>query len=267
MTRSATRLALAGLVFLLLAACRPGPDIPPAVEEWLACNHCEGRLDPVVAMGDTAVASLSEVLLRGISDERTSGYEHRAGAEWRLGRQRMDSTAYVGFRMDNLISQFQIRSAIGLARLEAWDTLRMALDRSADLGYRADVIRTLDGLLFSGATGHLRSDGVIGATFRTGTGQPVGGVMVRLRRCQTAPAAASSTTQGECSTYAGLQALNAISDSSGRVVFPNRLEGVYELAAQPLPASGLTPDPPAVLYRLLGAGATVNAGIRMVPAP
>lgn len=252
------------VLLLALEACRGGPDLPPEVETWLTCVECgAGELDAVLRSEDGGVVTaLTDVLLQGISEDRHDAYARVAGAAWRNGGQRVDSAEYVAFRLDNITAQFRVRAAAALAALEEWETLRDALERSDSLRLRPDVVRALQELAFQPGVPLMRGGEIRGAVVDAAD-RAVGNVSVVLRRCEAAPATMPAPAPGECTRYVPGET-QTLTSADGSFRFPDLTEGVYEVAPSLPVASGVSSDPPALLYRLVGAGDEESSTFRLV---
>lgn len=102
----------------------------------------------------------------------------------------------------------------------------------------------------------LYNNGTATGTVVNGSGDPVEGMTVSIRRCDTSPAGAKSppVAGGTCTTYdAGFATINVVTDASGDFEFTNLLEGNYEVRIQPTTKAGYTTSNPATaLYQIVG---------------
>ncbi len=102
----------------------------------------------------------------------------------------------------------------------------------------------------------LYNNGTATGTVVDGSADPVEGMTVSIRRCETAPAGAKSPPQagGTCTTYdAGFATVNVVTDANGDFTFSNLLEGNYEVRIQPTTKAGFTSsNPSTALYQIVG---------------
>lgn len=259
----------------------PGPSVrqqpPPAqvIAAWLWCDECrDEQLEAVARLGQEAVGPLSQ-MLRAMPAGEQELLRRRSIAQWLSIRDTgVDSAAWVNRRVASYTARFQRQSAVALARLERWDTLRVAIENSATRGYRGDVVQTLQYLVFNEQPEDLLpDDGRIIAVLTVdslGAGaRPVEEAVLQIRRCRVAMALEGGPVSGTCDTYTGF-ARTRRTNATGRAVFADLLEGVYEVRAMedslPAPLFGHDWRPTARLARLLGPGASATVRVLLEPA-
>ena len=228
--RAGPRVLITALSFLTVA-CGVSPREFEQIKQYLYCVDCdEGERDSVKAIGWRAKPLLRETL-KGLPPGRAENLIRR----YRLIQERIvgygvDTTGFVTFHLGNKTAVVQLRSAISLADLKDWKTLRMALDSSDAWGYRREVISGIQDLLFDDAITFRRySDGVItGTVRRSSSGTAVGDLWIYHRRCLHAPGVDRDGRAGQCADPGPTQD-SVRTDVDGEYQFNGLEEGVHEI--------------------------------------